>query len=70
MCEPWTNPKTIAQRASNRIVALPSNLMSGNLEKYCGKEVIATWNGKTISGLIAWDGCASCNSNVSRKSDR
>lgn len=61
MCEPWTGPKTISQRGSNRIVALPVSMMSGNLEKYCGKEVIAKYNGKTISGLIAWDGCAACD---------
>lgn len=24
-----------------------------------------TWNGKTVNNLIVWDGCASCNNNVS-----
>lgn len=61
MCEPWTGPKTIAQRGTNRIVALPVSMMTGNLEKYCGKEVVAHYNGKTVSGLIAWDGCAACD---------
>lgn len=65
MCEPWTGPKTLAQRGTNRIVALPVSMMSGNLDKYCGKEVTATYNGKTIDGLIAWDGCAACDSGVS-----
>lgn len=65
MCEPWTGPKTIAQRGSNRIVALPVTMMTGNLRKYCGKEVVAHYNGKTIGGLIAWDGCAACVNGVS-----
>lgn len=68
MCEPWTGPKTIAQRGSNRIVALPVTMMQGNLQKYCGKEVIAHYNGKTVGGLIAWDGCAACVNGVSRSS--
>ena len=65
MCEPWQATKTLAQRGTNKIVALPVSMMSGNLDKYCGKEVTATYNGKTISGLIAWDGCAACDSGVS-----
>lgn len=65
MCEPWTNPKTLAQRGTNRIVALPVSMMTGNLDKYCGKEVSATYNGRTIDGLIAWDGCAACDNGVS-----
>lgn len=65
MCEPWTGPKTIAQRGSNRIVALPVSMMAANLKNYCGKEVIAHYNGKTVGGLIAWDGCAACEGAVS-----
>ena len=65
MCEPWQNPKTLEQRKTNLIVALPLKMLKGRTEEYCGKEIIANFNGKTVSGLIAWDGCVACDGNVS-----
>lgn len=66
MCEPWQNPQTLAQRQSNIIVALPLTMMKNNLQAYCGKEIIATFKGNTVGGLVAWDGCAQCDDNVRR----
>lgn len=65
MCEPWQNPKTLEERNSNMIVALPLKVLTGHTEEYCGKEIIAHFNGKTVGGLIAWDGCVACDGNVS-----
>jgi hypothetical protein len=65
MCEPWQAPKTVKERNTNLIVALPQSMMAGKTKEYCGKEVIATFEGKTIGGLVAWDGCMACNDNVS-----
>lgn len=65
MCEPWQDPKTLEERKSNRIVALPLNKMEGHTKEYCGKEIVAHYRGKTIGGLIAWDGCVACDGNVS-----
>ena len=64
MCEPNAGYKTLAQRGSNRVVAMPSNMLSGRQSEYCGKEVVVTFGGKTVDNLILWDGCAACNSNV------
>merc|ERR1712093_104540 len=61
MCEPNAGYKTLAQRGSNRVVAMPSELLSGHLAEYCGKEVKVTYNGKTVDNLVIWDGCAACN---------
>jgi len=63
MCEPNAGYKTLAQRGSNRVVAMPSNMLSGRQSEYCGKEVVVTFGGKTVDNLILWDGCAACNSN-------
>ena len=65
MCEPWRNPRTLGERNSNKIVALPLKMMKGNLQEYCGKEIIARYKGKTVRGLVAWDGCVQCDENVS-----
>lgn len=65
MCEPNAGYKTLAQRGSNRVVAMPSNMLSGRQSEYCGKEVVVTFGGKTVDNLILWDGCAACNANVS-----
>lgn len=65
LCEPWQNAKTLKERNTNLIVALPLQKMKSNTKEYCGKEVIAHYKGKTIGGLIAWDGCVACDSNVS-----
>ena len=67
MCEPNAGYKTLAQRGSNRVVAMPSNMLSGRQSEYCGKEVVVTFGGKTVDNLILWDGCAACNSNVSAR---
>lgn len=64
MCEPWQNPKKLEERNSNLIVALPVSQMKGRTKDYCGKEVIAHYKGRTIGGLIAWDGCVACDENV------
>lgn len=63
MCEPNSGYKTLAERGSNRVVAIPSNMLQGNQAKYCGKEISVTYNGNTVNNLILWDGCAACNSN-------
>lgn len=64
MCEPNSGYKTLAQRGSNRVVAMPSNMLAGNQAQYCGKEVVVTYGDNTVENLVLWDGCASCNSNV------
>lgn len=65
MCEPNAGYKTLAERGSNRVVAMPSEMLSGHLADYCGKEVKVTWNGRTVDNLVIWDGCAACNGAVS-----
>ncbi|CAG8976324.1 hypothetical protein HYALB_00005731 [Hymenoscyphus albidus] len=63
-CEPSdaSQAKTLAQRGTNNIVAMPQNLITGNASKYCGKKVVVTWEGKkrTDLELFIWDSCASC----------
>ncbi|CAD6573642.1 MAG: hypothetical protein CYPHOPRED_005185 [Cyphobasidiales sp. Tagirdzhanova-0007] len=63
MCEPSSGYKTLAARGSNKVVAIPSGILTGNEAKYCGKAVSVTWNGNTVSDLIVWDGCEACNGN-------
>lgn len=66
MCEPRRNPQKLKDRNTNMMVALPLKIMKGNLKKYCGKEIIARYKGKTVRGLVAWDGCVKCDENVSQ----
>lgn len=66
-CEPSnvSKAKTLGQRGTNNIVAMPANLLSGNAAKYCGKKVIVTWNGvqRTDLDLFIWDACQACSGN-------
>ncbi|KAL7008852.1 hypothetical protein EMMF5_001598 [Cystobasidiomycetes sp. EMM_F5] len=62
MCEPYTKYKNLAQRNSNKVVAISASAMRGNLAQWCGKEVVISYKGNTIGGFVLWDGCASCDS--------
>ena len=66
MCE-WNNPtpRTLGSYNTNNIVALPNQILNGNLSKYCGKKVVVTIDGKERDdlNLYIWDGCEACNAN-------
>jgi len=66
-CEPSdvSKAKTLKQRGTNNIVAMPSSILAANPSKYCGKKVVVTWEGKKRDDLplFIWDGCEKCNEN-------
>jgi len=57
--------KTLGQRATNNIVAMPLDIITGNAATYCGKKVVVTWKGvkRDDLDLFIWDGCQACSSN-------
>jgi len=69
-CEQWagTNAQSLAQIGTNRIVALDANMVSGNLDLYCGKQVtVFDENGDEFEfsegPFVIWDACVACIGN-------
>jgi hypothetical protein len=65
MCEGTNpNPHILSDYGTDNIVAMPNQLLGGNLAQYCGKKVIPSINGVAMDlGLFIWDGCEACNAN-------
>ena len=66
MCEWYNpNPRTLRDYGTNNIVAMPNQILGGNLATYCGKKVIVSIDGQERDdlNLFIWDGCEACNGN-------
>ena len=66
-CQPTTTDYTLSSLGSNRIVAMNYTMVSGDKEKWCGKEVqIFDETGKQITidegPFVLYDACAACMS--------
>ncbi|OAA41804.1 chitinase [Metarhizium rileyi] len=57
----FTQPLSLNQMNTNYVVAMSNTQLKGNLDKYCGKRVVVTVNGKKSPlPLFIGDGCERC----------